>query len=257
MAGNAMSLKQTFLVTGATRGIGAEFVHQLLSNTSNTVIAAVRNIEAPAAQELIKAKQGNLIVVQIDSEEDRDAAIAAKELAAQGIHNIDVIFANAGISTDFKPITQVRVDDLRKVFSVNVAAPLLLFQAFLPLLEASSNPRFIVISSAIGSKGLQRHIPYKSTTYGTSKAAVNFLTLRMAIEHPSIISFVLHPGLVATDIANEGQMSLGKTMQDSLAQGAAVTPQASVAAIIELSELATLHYAGRFYNALTKGEIPW
>lgn len=248
---------QTYLVTGATRGIGAELVNQLVSNPNNKVVAAVRNIKAPLSQKLLNAKHSNLIVVQIDSESDDDSARAAEELKNQGITTIDIIIANAGISSGFQPATEVRVEDLRKTFAVNVGAPLLLFQAFLPFLEKSSNPRFIVVSTLIASMTLQRHIPYLSTTYGTSKAAVNFLTLRLAIEHPTISSFVLHPGLVDTDMATEAQISLGTTMKDSLAEGVAITPQASGQAIIELATEATLEYSGKFYDAPKKEEVAW
>jgi norsolorinic acid ketoreductase len=249
--------KQTYLVTGATRGIGAELVHQLVSNPSNRVVAAVRNTKAPLSQKLINAKHPNLTVVQIDSEVDDDPANAAKELKSLGITTIDVVIANAGISSGFQPAINASVGDLRKTFAVNVGGPLLLFQAFLPFLEKSSNPRFIVVSTLIASKTLARHIPYLSTVYGTSKAAVNFLTLRLAIEHPTISSFVLHPGLVDTEMAAGAQESLGSTMEDALKEGMAITTQASAQSIVELAEEATLDHSGKFFNAPKKEEVAW
>jgi norsolorinic acid ketoreductase len=248
---------QTFLVTGATRGIGAQLVEQLVSNPANKVVAGVRQLKAPLSQKLVNAKHPNLTVVQINSESDTDATKAAQELKTAGITSIDVIIANAGISAGFLPATQVGIDDFRKAFSVNVGAPLLLFQAFLPFLQKSNNPRFIVVSTLIASKTLQRHIPYQSTTYGTSKAAVNFLTLRLAIENPEITSFVLHPGLVDTEMASEAQIFLGSTIEDALAQGSAISPQASAQAIIELATEATLEYSGKFYDAPKKEEVSW
>lgn len=240
-------------MTGATRGIGAEIVKQLTANSSNTVIATVRDIKNDAAQKLISSAK-NLIVVQIDGERDEDPATAAKKVSAEGIKAIDVVIANAGVATDFEKAVNVKTKDFRKSFSVNVVAPLLLFQAFRPLLENSSNPRFIGVSSGIASLAWQKNMPFTSTTYGGSKAALNFVIVRLAIEQPKIISFILHPGLVVTEMSTVAHASLGKNVRES---GDAITPEASAKIIIGLADGATAEASGKFFNAPNGEEIPW
>lgn len=215
------------------------------------------SLEAPLAQKLRIAGHQNLIVVQIDSERDGDAAAAVETLLSKGIKSIDVVVAMAAMTTDFKPLIEVKANDIRKVFSINVTAPLLLFQAIRPLLEKGRNPRFLAITSIIGSKALQSSLPWVAGTYGTSKAGLNFVTVRLAIEHPDIISIAVQPGLTETDLATEALRSIGKTMKSSLDEGLAITPKQSADAIRELIDRATKEDSGTYWNAPKRQLIPW
>ncbi|UZJ55536.1 hypothetical protein CBS101457_004856 [Exobasidium rhododendri] len=247
----------TYLVTGATRGIGAEIVKQLASVEENTIIAGVRDPSSQAAKDLLELSE-HLIVVKIDSHSDTDAYEAAKHLHSQGIDHIDVIVANAGMASDWKSARGVLAKDFLEVLNVNVIGSLHLFQAFAPLLDRSSSPKILFVSSAIASMGIQRSMPYLSSSYGTSKAAINFLSLRIALENSSIVSLSLHPGLVQTEMAAGAQLSLGKTIEGAVSEGAAISPAASAKGIIQLAHDARLDtHSGRFFNATDGSELPW
>lgn len=77
-------------------------------------------------------------------------------------------------------------------FEVNTLGPLVLFQATAALLEAAQDRMFFIMSSVAGSIGDIQPVP--STAYGTSKAAVNFITRKIHFEHKKITSVALHPG---------------------------------------------------------------
>jgi norsolorinic acid ketoreductase len=248
----------TYLVTGATRGIGAEITAQLSANPANTVIAAVMDINEVEVQDLISKRQENVTVIQINSKNENDALNAAKLLTAQGkIDHIDVIIAVAGIAPVVKPMVQVGLQEFQNTIDVNVAGPLLLFQAFYPFLEKSTNPRFLAVSSLVGSITLQDYIPYQAGLYGTSKAALNFIIHRLSREHPNITSLILHPGLVVTAMAAETQRQMGKNIQDTLREGRAITVQHSASSIIELAEKATKDYSGKLWDAPEKRQLPF
>lgn len=257
-----MSNKEIIVVTGATRGIGAQLVKQLSKNLNVTVIATVRDIESVAAKKLIEqSSQPNqdLRVLQINSAHDTDPFIAAEYLQnSLGITHVDVVIANAGSSTDMNALKDVKLDNVRETFNVNAVAPIALFQAFEPFLQKSNHPRIVFMSSAIGSKGIQHTLPYRSTSYGTSKAALNFIALRIAIEHPNIISIAVHPGLVSTELGSSAQSTVGSTIEDAVASGHAITPEESVNALLKLVGEATISgHSGKFFNAPTGVEIPW
>ena len=94
------SSQQTVLVTGVTRGIGAEMLAQLRARKDTRIIAGVRNLEAPAAKNLIAQADKNLIVVKLDSESDTDAKDAAKKVQEEyGVDHVDLVIAIAGILT--------------------------------------------------------------------------------------------------------------------------------------------------------------
>lgn len=143
----------TFLVTGATRGIGRELIRQLALDQSATVIAAVRMLDSPQTRAL-QREHPNAIVVKIDAEVDTDPFDAAKELSSKGIARVDTIIANAGKLIDSNLAAEFEPADLRELFQINAVAPLVLFQGFQALLEASANPRFVVVSSLGASLAL-------------------------------------------------------------------------------------------------------
>ena len=135
-----------------------------------------------------------MIVVRIDSASKASAAAAMEHLHSfQKINVVDVVIANAGISNCYPPVAEVSVEDLQEHFSINTIGPLLLFQAVLPLLQKSAQPKFVAISSAAGSIGLMGPWP-ANAAYGPSKTALNYLTRKMHFEHQNLIAFPIHPG---------------------------------------------------------------
>lgn len=247
----------TFLVTGATRGIGRELVKQLSGIPDATVIAGVRSLNTPLTKSL-QADYPNAVIVKIDSEVDTDSLEAVKKLNHLGINKVDTVFANAGIMLDSDNAVDAKADNLRKLFNVNAIAPLLLFQAFKPLLEASSAPKFVFFSTLVASIGSQSQIPFKTTSYGGTKAALNFFMVRLALENTLITTFAIHPGLVATDMAAFAVKSVGQTLDDVVSSGMGITSEQSVKAIIKTAKEASLEQtSGKFLDVTSGAAIQW
>lgn len=206
----------TYLITGATRGknspavcnsaidrptfpgIGKGLAASYLLRPKTTVIAAVRdpaNDRAKSLHDLPKGQDSHLIIVKIDSASETDAAVAVKDLeSTHNIKKVDVVIANAGIGVAFDTATDVRIADLQTHISVNTVGPILLFQAVLPLLQQSSRPVFIVVSSKAGSIGGMQESSFTLASYGASKVMINYLVRKIHLEHKNIIAFPIHPG---------------------------------------------------------------
>ena len=192
----ASSSTTVYFVSGANRGIGFGIVEKLAARPNSLVYAAAREpAKADKLQQLAK-QRGNVRVVQLSVDSDADHAAAAKQVEAEA-GRVDVLLANAGIApTDAWQRTEIlSIDKLRDHFEVNTVGPIRLFQAFFPLLGRSSQPRFVVVSTIRGSIQMQaNYATAPGTTYGLSKAAVNFFTIRVHVEHPTIITFPVQPG---------------------------------------------------------------
>lgn len=163
------------------------------------MVAAVRNPSGKEAQDLgtlSKGEDSQLLLVKIESTSETDAAEAVKSLQTQGVSHLDVVIANAGVfkTEAFLEVARMRTSDLIEHVDVNVNGPVRLLQATLPLLKAAKQPKFIVISSAVATITNAEYIPYTVTSYGASKAALNFLLRRIHIENPEIVAIAFHPG---------------------------------------------------------------
>jgi norsolorinic acid ketoreductase len=245
----------SYLVTGATRGIGRELIKQLSQDSNATVIAGVRDLDARLSKTL-QIDYPNVVVVRIDSEVDSDPREAVKKLQSLGINKVDTVFANAGIMLDATEAVNIQAKDLRQLFNVNTIAPLILFQAFKPLLEASNNPsKFVLFSSQVGSITGQITSPFKTASYGATKAALNLIMVRLAVENKNIITFAIHPGMVTTDMSAFAMKSIGQTTESLVESGAAITPKQSVYAIIKRAKEATLQVTSGQFLDVTNGQV--
>lgn len=88
----------TYLVWGATRGIGKAIVAELLQRQGTTVIAVVRpSSSTKDIEALSKAKGARLLIVTIDASDFAGSKTTIASLAIDNtISSIDVVIANAG-----------------------------------------------------------------------------------------------------------------------------------------------------------------
>lgn len=151
-----------------------------------------------ALEQLPKAKGSKIIIVKVESTSDTDAANAIKSLSAHGITKLDIVIANAGIYRleAFQKVADMKTSDLLEHVDVNAAGVVRLFQAVLPLLQRAPKPKFLVISSGVATISGMEHIPFTISSYGASKATINFLTRRIHFENEDLIALAVHPGRV-------------------------------------------------------------
>ena len=90
--------------------------------------------------------------------------------------------------------------------------------------------------------------------YGPSKAAINFVVQRIHVEHPTIIAFPLHPGVVWTDMHRRSMKASG--MDD--VPGGTITAERSAEGILKLLDESTREtHSGKFWNVADYKELPW
>ncbi|KAE8442533.1 hypothetical protein EG329_003248 [Mollisiaceae sp. DMI_Dod_QoI] len=242
----------TYLITGANRGIGKGLLSAYVLRPNTTVIAAVRNIKsATEAFSSVPLGPGSkIITVKIDSTIDTDAAAAVEELKTKyGITNIDVLLPVAGLLDVIAPVLETPAEQMRKHFEVNSIAPLILLQAFKPLLDASSSPKFLVLTSSLGSIGDMQNMPVPFFAYGASKAAANYFVRKVAFENPKLVSMAFNPGWVQTDMGSSAAKQVG--LDD-----APMTLEDSINGLLKLFDEASLEKTGTF-TAVSGEPIPW
>ncbi|THV45522.1 hypothetical protein BGAL_0479g00080 [Botrytis galanthina] len=199
------------LITGANRGLGKGLLERYLALPNHTVIAANRDPSHESSKRLADLPKGSgssLIIVKTDASIEQDAFDAIRELQHNhGIQHIDIVIANAGVSYVWPTVADLNISDLKAHIEPNVYGCISIYQAARPLLQKSKNPIFTPMGSTAGA--IANQIPIRNAAYGPSKAAVNWLTVRINAEDDWLNAFVMAPGWVATDLGYEGAQSLG------------------------------------------------
>jgi len=191
-------MSQAWLITGANRGIGFE-IAKLAASQDYIVFAGVRDVSKAIALNKLAAENPKIHVIQLQSASITDAT-EASNIVEQVSGGLDVVVANAGIANNWQPISEVKIDAVWEHYKVNALSTIVLFQAVYPLLLKRQTRKFITISSNSASIG--SYLPFPNTAYGSSKAALNFITRSIHKEHgpDGFIAFPIHPGFVTTDM---------------------------------------------------------
>ena len=189
------------LVTGANKGIGLETARRLVE-ASYRVYLGARNPElGKSAADRIGAQ---FLEVDVTSQESVDRAA---ETIEQTDGHLDVLVNNAGVTGPIAEAKDYTADDAATVLLTNVVGYVRVIHAFLPLLERSTDPRIVNVSSGLGSFGLfhddsRIESRFGSPLYAASKAGINMLTARYARLLPHIRINTADPGMTATDLSS-------------------------------------------------------
>ena len=182
---------KTVLITGGSRGIGADMVRLFSENGYN--VAFTYKSSADAARSL--AKECSALAIMADSESEADI-LSAVDLTRAEYGGINVLINNAAISS-FSLFTDLSADEWRRTFRVNVDGAFLYTKAVLPSMISRKCGRIINISSVWGIEGSSCEVHYSA-----SKAALIGLTKALAKElGPSGITVnAIAPGVIDTEM---------------------------------------------------------
>jgi len=183
------------LVTGAYRGIGLEVARQLAARGTRVYLTARRSELGETAAASIN---GDVHFLPLDVSDASSIESAVRGLARL-VDYLDVLVNNAAILLDDSGgILDLEGKTALKTFATNTVGPLLVTQAFQPLLAKSKAPRVINVSSGAGqlAEGLQDWAP----AYSMSKTALNSLTQHFAAALPQFAVNSVSPGWVRTEM---------------------------------------------------------
>jgi NAD(P)-dependent dehydrogenase (short-subunit alcohol dehydrogenase family) len=198
------------LITGANKSIGFETARQLLQN-GYYVFLGSRNLDnGLAAVEKLKAEGLTQVeVIQLDITNDESVKNARMQIGKK-TEALDVLINNAGISGGMpQSALKASVEQFKKVFDSNLFGVVRVTQAFIDLLQKSSEPRIVNVSSSQGSLTLasdpnNKYYNHKGAVYQPSKSALNMYSIILAYELKDTLIKVnmVDPGFVATDFNN-------------------------------------------------------
>ena len=187
----------TYVITGCNRGIGLALTSALVKQ-GHFVIGTCRNHEgARDLWELESLYKEQLAVCEMDVTEE-EGVEKLKSFVVQKANGVDVLINNAGVGGAPSSFLETSFENIMKVMEVNLMGPINVTRALLSEVKKSSNPKVVNISSKMGS--IADNSSGGSYAYRMSKAALNMFNKGFAVENPQIISVVVHPGWVKTDM---------------------------------------------------------
>jgi NAD(P)-dependent dehydrogenase (short-subunit alcohol dehydrogenase family) len=236
-------MAKTYLITGASRGIGLELARQL-AGRGEVVLGTARRPEEAAELRAIKG----VTVLKLDVASEASIREMAAGLGGRGV---DVLINNAGISSKTPNMEACSFAALSEVFVTNSFAPVAVTRevraclraAHAGLAAAGSGVKVVNITSVLGSMAM--HHGGFSYGYCASKAALNMLTQKLsdelAAELPGSCTVALHPGWVQTDMGGPQ---------------APLTVQQAAATIIKTIDGLKPEQTGAYLNTDGTG-LPW
>ena len=210
-----MTIKRQALVTGANKGIGLAIAKGLAEEGFFVWIGARDRSRGEQAVAQLRHAGLDAGILELDVAVEDSVYRAAATLSAQ-IGALDVLVNNAGIAVDMtKAPSEVRMQDMKAVYEVNVFGPVRVTQAFLPLLKNADQARIVMMSSGVGSLTLitdptSIYSTVNLLDYTSSKVALNAVTVSFAkeLEPLEIKVNAVEPGHVRTDLnGNSGVLS--------------------------------------------------
>ena len=233
----------TTLITGANKGLGFETARRLIA-AGHTVYIGSRDADRGRRA----ADQLGARMVPLDVTDDASANAAAETIAADG--GLDVLVNNAGIEARAEGnavvgAAEVTADMMRTVFETNVFGTVRVTHAFLPLLQRSTAPVVVNVSSGLASlaRVTTPDTPayaYPGVAYPASKTAVNMVTVQYAKAFPGMRINAVEPGYTATDLN-------GRTGTQTVEEGAEI--------IVRMAQVSSDGPTGGYFD--TGGSLPW
>ena len=172
-------------VTGANRGLGAEYVQQLLDRGASKVYAAARNPES--------VQNAGAVAIRLDVTNAEQIQQAVSQCG-----DINLLINNAGAVLGGRIMSDGSLENAKNEFETNVWGPFNLSKAFAPILASNGGGAIVNVLSAVSWMSIK-----DVATYAMSKSAAwsftNGLRLELARQGTQVVA--VHPAFIDTDMA--------------------------------------------------------
>jgi NAD(P)-dependent dehydrogenase (short-subunit alcohol dehydrogenase family) len=201
-----MTSKPVWFITGCSTGFGRELARHTLELGYPTVVTA-RN---PAqVEDLVKGHENNALVLKLDVTKAEDIKNAIKA-AEERFGRIDVLVNNAGIGY-FGSFEESEMDEVRKMFEINVWGLANMTRAVLPTLRKQRSGTVVNISSQGGLVANPAVSFYTATKFSVEALSE---ALSKEVAPLGIKVLIVEPGPFRTDWAGRSANEVPATIED-------------------------------------------
>jgi 3-oxoacyl-[acyl-carrier protein] reductase len=199
---------KTAIITGASRGIGAEIARKMAEAGAKIVVNySGSQAKAEAVVEEIKNNGGEAIAVKADVA-DADAVKAMVEQTMQAFGSVDILVNNAGITRD-NLMMRMKDDEWDDVINTNLKGVFICTKAVTRQMMKQRSGRIVNIASIVGvmgNAGQANYVAAKAGVIGLTKTTARELASR------NITANAVAPGFITTDMTDKLGEDIQKTM---------------------------------------------
>lgn len=199
---------KTAIITGASRGIGAEIARKMAEAGAKIVVNySGSQAKAEAVVEEIKSNGGEAIAVKADVA-DADAVKAMVEQTMQTFGSVDILVNNAGITRD-NLMMRMKDDEWDDVINTNLKGVFICTKAVTRQMMKQRYGRIVNIASIVGvmgNAGQANYVAAKAGVIGLTKTTARELASR------NITANAVAPGFITTDMTDKLGEDIQKTM---------------------------------------------
>jgi NAD(P)-dependent dehydrogenase (short-subunit alcohol dehydrogenase family) len=208
---------KTFVVTGASQGIGREISKALARDGHQVVMLSRDPQRAAAALEQVRAvAKGQVDSLTGDLSLMSEARRLANEVQAK-LSRLDALVLSASMIPQARTVT---AEGLETALATNVLAPVVLTTALLPLLKSSAPSRVVTFYGGnergmnVGDLQSAQGSPNGFTLYGRSKLVLSAVTITLAqrLAGSGVTVNSAWPGIVLTDTLRTFRGAMGVMM---------------------------------------------
>jgi len=168
------------LVTGGSRGIGRAYAEAVAAFGADVAIAARDQGKIDETLDILAKYKVKTLGISADMTREEDVRRMVDETVKK-FGRIDILFNNAGIARQQRPIHEEVIADFDIIINTNLRAPFLVMKYVLPVMIKQNKGSIINTSS---TAGIRAEIPeIAPVAYCAAKAGINVMTQVAAIEY--------------------------------------------------------------------------
>ena len=187
------------VITGSSKGIGFALANEFIRLGDNVVISSSNEERTKEAVKKLKEKyvKANIFGMKCDVTKTEDLQQLV-EFAVQKFGSIDIWINNAGIVNPYKPLDELKLEEISRVIEINVLSVLNASKIVLRQLKKQGYGKIFNVAG-MGSDG--RPAP-KLIPYAASKSTIPVITksLSKELKEYKIQVNYIHPGMTLTDM---------------------------------------------------------